>query len=209
MIDVSTLSAETLALLGLASAALSTLAFAPYIRDTLTGATQPQRASWLIWTVLSNIAFWAQVAEGAEASLWFAGTQAGGTTVIFLLSLRKGTGELLSRPDERILWIAALGVVVWYFTDTAEYALAMTITISLLGGSLTVLKAYRDPGSETLLCWALGFAASCCALISVGTVDPVLLAYPAYLFVLYSAIIGATVLGRVKDRAAPPATPAQ
>jgi len=196
--DFSPLSQTSLALMAITSATLSLAAFLPYIRDTLSGVTQPQRASWLIWTVLSTIAFCAQMSEGAGTTLWFAGAQAGGTIIVFALSVRHGQGLFLTRPDERILWIAAIGMVVWFFTETAAYALAMTITISLLGGTLTVIKAYRAPGTETMSCWLLGFGAACCALLSVGTLDPVLLAYPAYLFVLYGAIIIAMALGRAR-----------
>lgn len=183
-------------LLGCASAVLSTLAFAPYVRDTLRGDTTPQRASWLIWSVLSAIAFASQVFEGATTSLLYAGAQVTGTLVIFCLALGRGQGALLSRPDERVLWIAALGLVVWYFTETAVYALALTITISLLGGTLTIRKAYLNPNSETLSCWAISFVAACCAIGSVGAWDPVLLAYPLYLFVLNGLIVLAIVAGR-------------
>lgn len=196
--DFAPLTPTSQALMGITSAALSVAAFLPYIRDTMRGATQPQRASWLIWTVLSTIAFCAQMAEGAGLSLWFAGAQAGGTIIVFALSVQRGQGLFLTRPDERVLWIATIGLVVWFFTETAAYALAVTITISLLGGTLTVVKAYRDPASETMSCWLLGFMAACCALLSVGTWDPVLLAYPAYLFVLYGAIIAAMGLGRAR-----------
>ncbi|MEO0938881.1 MAG: hypothetical protein AAFY38_12075 [Pseudomonadota bacterium] len=196
MFEFASLPAETLPVLGMFSALLSLAAYAPYIRDTLYGATEPQRASWLIWSCLSAIAFCGQLSEGASQSLWFAGAQVTGTVIITLLSIRRGKGSFLTRPDERVLWLALIGVIVWYFTETAAYALAMTITISLLGGALTIIKAYRAPESETAKTWVMSFIAACFALASVGTVDWVLLAYPLYLFVLNGAIICALALGR-------------
>ena len=47
--------------MGLAAALLSTCAYIPYIRDTLRGNTQPQRASWLIWSVLGSVAYESQM----------------------------------------------------------------------------------------------------------------------------------------------------
>ena len=117
---------------------------------------------------------------------------------VFLLSLSRGAGAYLTRPDERILWIAAMSLVVWYFTETAAYALALVITISLLGGTLTIAKAYRSPETETMGMWAISLVASTFALLTVPSMDPVLLAYPMYLFVLYAAITGAMVLGRAQ-----------
>jgi len=190
---------DAVAVFALASAVLSIAAYVPYIRDTYSGATQPQRASWLIWSVLSSIAFVAQVYEGATASLWFAGAQVLGTVTVFLLSITRGSGVYLTRPDERVLWIAAMGLVVWYFTETAVYALALVITISLLGGTLTIAKAYRAPETETMGMWVISLVAATLALMTVPTWDPVLLAYPAYLFTLYAAISVAMVMGRARQ----------
>ncbi len=188
-------------MLGLISAALSTVAYLPYIRDTLAGRTKPQRASWLIWSALSIIAFASQAYEGATGSIWFAGAQVLGTVIICVLSVRRGVGGFLSRRDAGILGLAAFGLVAWYLTDTAAYALAITISISLLGGSMTVLKAYQSPNSETLSTWLVSFFASACAILAVGSPDWVLLAYPVYLFTLNGAIVVATMAGRARDRA--------
>lgn len=196
MFEFASLPADTLRVLGMFAALLSLAAYAPYIRDTLYGLTEPQRASWLIWSCLSAIAFCGQLAEGASQSLWFAGAQVSGTVIVTLLSIRRGKGSFLTRPDERVLWLALIGIIIWYFTESAVYALAVTITISLLGGTLTVLKAYRNPDTETATTWVLSFIAACCAIASVGTLDWVLLAYPLYLFTLNGAIICALVLGR-------------
>ncbi len=185
-----------LALFGLVSASLSTVAYLPYIRDTLLRHTQPQRASWLIWSVLGSIAFFSQLYEGATDSLWFAGVQVSGTITVFLLSIRLGVGGFLNRRDRYVLALAALGLVAWYLTNTAVYALAITISISLLGGAVTVRKAYLNPQSETLSTWACSCIASVFAILAVGRLDPVILAYPVYLFTLNSAIVAAVLLGR-------------
>ena len=183
---------------GLCSAVLSSFAFLPYIVDTLAGRTQPQRASWLIWTVLSVIAFFTQLDSGASASLWFAGAQVSGTITIFLLSIRFGQGCYLARVDGLVLLAAAIGLGLWFVMDEAGYALAMTISISLLAGTVTVRKAYRSPGTETMITWALSLVASCFALASVPEMSWVLLAYPAYLLTLNAAIVGAMLMGRAR-----------
>ncbi len=193
-------SIDRLLFFGIASGVLSTFAYIPYIIDTIAGRTRPQRASWLIWSVLGSIAFLSQIYEGASTSLWFAGVQITGTIVVLLLSIRVGKGAYLSRTDCIILAAATLGLVLWYFTESAAYALAITITISLLGGIATVLKAYRDPDSETLITWAVSLLASICAILSVGTINLIILAYPLYLFTLYLAFVVAIILGRLRTR---------
>ncbi|MEL7012179.1 MAG: hypothetical protein AAFO72_02750 [Pseudomonadota bacterium] len=200
-----TLSIDLYTLLGIVSAALSTWAFCPYILNTLRGRTKPQRASWLIWSVLSSIAFVLQIYEGAIESAWFVGSQAFGTVTVFLLSLRYGSGNLLGRQDAAVLIVALMGLIAWKLTDTPAYALAIIIGISALGGSVTVTKSYRFPSSETLTTWVLFAVASFLAVIPVQTAGWMLLAYPLYLFVLYTAIVLAILFGQRMRRLGTPA----
>lgn len=199
--QILTLEINILMGLGIMSGILSVIAFIPYIVDTLRQRTQPERASWLIWSVLGSIAFVSQVYEDATHSLWFAGVQVGATLLIFLLSIRYGANRYMSRQNQVIFLIAFAGLVAWYYTDTAVYALAITVSISLLGGCVTVKKAYENPETETLSTWVMALLASVCAILSVGNVDWVVLAYPMYLLVLYTAIIGAILLGQTREAA--------
>ena len=65
-----------------------------------------------------------------------------------------------------------------------------------MGSVPTVTKAYRDPDSETLTTWVASLIASACALLSVGKIDLIILAYPLYLFTLYLAFVTAILAGR-------------
>ncbi|WP_147114094.1 hypothetical protein [Tateyamaria sp. syn59] len=206
MIDVLLQGGGPAAFFGLASALLSIYAFYPYARDVVRGRTQPQRACWLIWSVLGSIALVSQIVEGATASLWFAAIQVGWTMVIFGLSIWRGQGRFLNPGDEAILAAAAIGLGLWAATDSAAYALLITISISMLGGAATIAKAYRTPGTETMSTWVISWLAAVCAICAVKHLDWVLLAYPLYLLCLYTGIILAMVLGRTRGHHAAFAT---
>lgn len=177
---------------------LSVLAFVPYLADTVNRRTKPQRASWMIWSVLGSIALAGQIAEGASASLWFAGVQVSGTLAVFLLSIWLGSGGFLDRRNCAILGVACFGMALWCLTEDASYTLGITIGISLLGGAATVLKAFEAPDSETSLTWAASFVASGFAIVAIDEMSWVLLAYPVYLLTLNGAILTAIMLGRVR-----------
>lgn len=194
--DTSIFNLSPFAILGILSAVLSTFAYLPYMRDTLRGRTYPQRASWFIWSVLSSIGFFSQAFEGATHSLWFAGAQISGTITVFLMSIRFGVGGFVNRRDCLVLLLAAGGLVAWNMTDSAVYALAMTIGIGTIGGLVTVTKAYWYPNSETLSTWFLSFIASILAILAVGRLDWVILAFPLYLLILNGAIVSAIILGK-------------
>lgn len=180
---------------GLASAALSTCAYLPYMRDMIRGAARPLRSTWLIWTILSAISAAGNLSAGAGNSALFVCLQAGFTALIFLMSIRYGMGTFLQRSDLKILGAAAFGLCLWWITDSAVWALMIALGVSALGGFATILKTYRQPESEPVSCWAISSLAALLAIVSVGGLTPVLLAYPVYLFVLYSGILAAKALG--------------
>jgi hypothetical protein len=195
-----TLADNWLVTLGIASIVVSNVACLPYIRDMLCGSTRPVRSTWLIWSVLSGICLMSNVDKGADASLFFVGVETAETVLIFALSIRFGMGSILNARDLAIYAVAGGGLALWWVTDDAVFALAIAIAISALGGVPTILKAYAEPRTETAACWGLSALAALLGLLSVGAFTPVLLAYPAYLLVLYCAILGAMSLGYRRER---------
>ncbi|MEP5633535.1 MAG: hypothetical protein ABJP79_16785 [Tateyamaria sp.] len=78
-----------------------------------------------------------------------------------------------------ILITAAFGLVLWALADTAIYAFVITISISVLGGSMTVLKAYHNKDTETFLTWMWCCIASWFAIILGRAVRRVPVMIPA------------------------------
>lgn len=191
---------DWLTMIGLLSAALSVLAFIPYVRDMMKGKTLPLRSTWLIWTVLSTTSLLSNITEGATHSLFFVGMQAALTAMICLMSVWYGTGSFFRAGDRHVLALAGAGTLLWWATDTALWSLTITITVSALGGIVTVVKSYRAPGTETEACWCILTVAAAGGALSVGAWDPLLLAYPLYLFALYGSILTALWLGRRHQR---------
>ncbi|HKK98396.1 MAG TPA: hypothetical protein VJ928_09450 [Marivita sp.] len=195
MIDLWLDGTAVRAISGAIAALLSVIAFVPYITNTLRGHTRPQRACWLIWSVLSIISTFSLAYEGATASLGFSAAQAGCTTLVALIAIVRGQGAFLTKSDVGVLCLAGSGILLWYATDSAAYALVIAIIIGFIGGLLTIQKTYWFPDTETMSTWVLSFIAAGFALVAVGQYDWVLLAYPAYLFLMYGAIISAWALG--------------
>lgn len=183
---------------GLIAGVLSASCYVPYIRDILTGTTRPERATWLIWTVLGLILLVSQLAKGASASVWLTVAQTAGVTTIFLLSLKYGEGGL-ARSDIVALGVAAAGLVAWYFTREASVALYIAIGVDFSGGILSVVKAYRDPESETALTWLIAAFAGGFGVLAVGLEGSiVLLAFPTYYVIISLMLYGAIQLGHRK-----------
>ena len=184
---------------GYVAALLSILMIVPYVRDILRNDTQPERASWFIWTTLGFIAFFSQFAKGATDSLWLTGGQTLAVLVVFVLSIKYGVGGL-SKRDIRALLAAGVGLILWYFTNEAAYALIIVIFIDGIGSFLTMIKSYHDPESETLSTWIISGTSGVFGTLAVGSLNPILLAYPVYIIIANYTIVTVLLLGKRKLR---------
>lgn len=184
-----------LQVLGILSGVLSGLSYLPYIKDIFLRTTKPERASWLIWSILGSIAFFSQFAEGATWSLYLTGIDTLGVIIIFLLSIKYGVGGL-TKKDIIALIAAGIGLLLWYLTNQAVIALLMTMLIDAAGAILTVIKSYEHPETETLTTWTIISIAAILGMLSVGEINFVLLAYPFYIFLANFAVVLAILAGR-------------
>ncbi len=184
----------TLQLLGVLSGIVTLIGYLTYFRDIFRGCTKPERASWFIWSILGIIAFSSQYAEGARASLWATAVQTLGIIVTFLLSFKYGTGGLARRDIVAVI-VATIGLLAWYGTKQPVYALMLVILVDGAGMLPTLIKTYEEPRSETLFTWGCDCLAGLLAMIAVGSLNIILLAYPLYLFIANGAEIMVIILG--------------
>ena len=178
---------ELVAVLGLLAGAAGIADTIPYVRDTLRGATRPHRGTWLIWGVLAIVVCLSQHADGASWSLVMAAVQAVLTTLIFVLSIRRGEGGL-STTELAMIAIAAGGVAGWVVADEPIVATVCVVAADLIGAAMMVPKTYRDPESETLVTFAFASLGGALAAGAVGSADASLLLYPAYYCLINGAI---------------------
>jgi hypothetical protein len=192
-------------LLGLLAGIIGIAGYIPYIRDILKGTTQPDdilkgttkpdKASWLIWTLEYAALFAAQLSAGAKDSLWLIGLQLVGVIVICGLSFTYGTGKF-DRQSVLILAAVCASLLVWYFSRSASLTILLLITVEAVGVALTARKVYRQPGSETLIMWALIAVAGVLGVAAVGLrAEWILYVYPVALVLMGLSVIAASRLG--------------
>jgi len=167
-------------ILGIIAGILALIAPIPYIYETIRGETKPNRATWLIWSVLLAIALAVQIREGGTYSAILTAADLIGTSTTFILSIWHGQGgwEFL---DKLSLVGAAVGLLLWWGFNSPGLALAMTILIDFSGAIPTIPKAYAHPETETASTFWLVFIGGALSTIAVGRFSLVLMAYPIYL----------------------------
>jgi hypothetical protein len=180
---------DLVVVLGVSAGLIGVADTIPYVRDTLRGATRPHRGTWLIWGVLAVVVCLSQYADGASWSLVMAAVQAVLTTLIFVLSIRRGEGGL-SAAELLMIAIAGAGVAGWIVADEPIVATVCVVAADLVGAALMVPKTYRDPESETLVTFAFASIGGALAAGAVGALDLSLLLYPVYYCVINGALAG-------------------
>jgi len=183
--------------LGYISGILAILSAVPYIRNIFLLKTKPQRASWLIWSVLPSIAFFAQLSKGGTWSLLLTAGDLMTVLVIFILSIKYGVGGK-TKLDIWALVGAGVGLLLWYITKEALAALLITIFVDFLGGMLTIIKTYKDPESETLITWMITGLAGFFGALSVWENNFSLLVFPIWICLINFSVAITILLGRRK-----------
>jgi hypothetical protein len=164
----------------LASVTLILAASPPYVINTVKGNTQPERVTWLIFSVLGLIAFVSQLSLGASWSLAFSGLDTVASILVFVLAIKYGVGGH-TRFDVVALIVAAIGVVIAIVAKEPIIALFGVIIADLSGMVLTIQKTYTSPNSETTVSWLLVGTASLFGSLAVGGLSYGILLYPFYL----------------------------
>jgi len=168
---------------GQAAGVVSLLAFVPYLVAILRGQTRPSIASWWIWTAVGAALCASYFAAGARASIWTPVSYVVGPFLIALLALRYGDRHF-SRFDAFCLGIAALSLILWWWTGIPSVALALNMAVDAVGALPTVRKSWSEPESEDRLAWGLFLLANSLNLLAVTPWTLASGVYPSYLFAL-------------------------
>ncbi len=179
---------------------LSLAAFVPYILAILRGKTRPNRATWWICTTNGLVLGASYYSLGAENTVWVPVSYIVGPLVTALLSVRHGEGGWTTF-DRTCLLGAGTGLALWWWFDSPEVALVMTVAVDFAGALPTIRKAYRAPETEDRTAWALFIAGNTVNLLAVEAWRFTIAVYPVYMF-LASGTIALLVL---KPRGSRPA----
>lgn len=151
---------------GIVAALLAVVGNVPYIRDMVRGRVQPHAYTWLVWTLVTGITFFGQMAKGAGIGALPTAVSELFTVAIFLLSLKYGFRNP-SRTDKAFLAVALLGLVPWVLTDDPTLSVVIAVGIDLVAFVPTLRKTWRRPETEHGLLYMMNVARHALALISL------------------------------------------
>lgn len=180
-------------LAGLVAGFLSLIAYLPYALDTMRGNAQPNRATWIIWTVVGGLLFASYNAAAGGAARWVPLADALGPALIAALAMRHGKGEW-NRLDVGCLVLAGVSLIGWRLTGSPVVTLQINLFLAFLAAIPTFCSAYRNPGSEPPLVWGLFLLSNVLNLLAIDEWNWTSAAYPLYT-VFTAGLVNALIWG--------------
>ena len=120
----------------------------PYLRDIIKKRVQPHPYTWFVWTIVSCIIFFGQLAKGAGVGAIPTAASEIFTVIIFFFSLRYGF-KSIKKIDTLFLVVALLGIIPWILTKDPTFSVIIAVTIDLLAFVPTIRKTIAKPETET------------------------------------------------------------
>lgn len=141
-------------IIAIIAAGLAIVGNVPYLWDVFKGRVKPHPYTWLVWTIISCIVFFGQVAKGAGVGAIPTAAAEIFTVIIFLFSLKYGFKNI-SKTDTAFLIIALLGLIPWILTKDPTLSVIIAVSIDVVGFIPTLRKTWKHPETEVSILYSM------------------------------------------------------
>lgn len=151
-----------------------------YFRDIFRGKTKPHAYSWLVWALLTAIAFAGQLHDKGGPGAYVTGVTAAISFIIFFLSIKRGE-KSVTRSDRINLAAALLAIIPWLLIGDPVISVILISIIDFLGFLPTIRKSWHKPREETLIHYVFAGLKFILAIIALDHYTIATWFYPASL----------------------------
>lgn len=170
------------------AALLAIIGNVPYLRDMFRGRVRPHPYTWFIWSIVSGVTFFGQVAKGAGWGALAFGASEIFTVIIFLFSLRFGFKKI-PKHDTVYLIIAVLGIIPWIIFHDPTISVIIMVSIDVVAFIPTLKKAWTHPQTEEPLLYGSNVARHILALLSLSSYNIATMLHSFAMIVTNSAMV--------------------
>lgn len=174
------------------AALLALASYVPYFNGLLKGRVQPHAYTWGIWSLVSGITLFAQIAKGAGIGAVPTATAALLTFCIFLLSIKFGFRQI-TRIDTAFLILALVAIIPWLVTKDPTVSVILAVSIDVLGFVPTLRKTWLLPTSESLATYGLNIVRHMLSLFALEAYNVATVLHSAAMLVMNSTIVAVIV----------------
>lgn len=182
-------------LLGIAATLLGISGYLPYFRDMLGRRIKPHAFSWLIWSILTFIAFTVSITKGGAAGSWVLGVQGALNAIIAAIAMRSGETRI-TNLDKLCLGLALLGIALWVVTMNSLWGVFISSIVDLIALIPTLTKAYRNPFEESTSLFILSGLGFVLSLLALGSVSILTALYPSVIIAANTLLVSVILVRR-------------
>ena len=169
----------------------------PYIKDTLSGKTKPNRVSWLMWSVAPLIAAAAIITDGvgwAVLPIFMSGFC---PALVFISSFfNKNSYWKLEKFDYFCGFLSAMALVFWGITKEPVVAIIFAIVSDGFAAIPTLIKSWKYPETENMAVYAVSLISVPTGFAAVKIWNFSSIAFLIYLIIINILITSAILRGR-------------
>jgi len=169
----------------------------PYFRDAIRKRVTPHPYTWLIWSIVSGITLFGQIARGAGIGALPTAVAELFTISIFIFSLQHGFKNV-RRIDNYFLAAALLGLVPWIITKDPTISVVVAVVIDLIAFTPTIRKTWLRPASETPLLYGSNVLRHILTLLSLQSYNIATTIHSIAMIVTNSVMTSIILLRKVK-----------
>ncbi len=160
----------------------------PYVRDVIKGRVKPHPYTWFVWTIVSCVVFFGQVAKGAGMGAIPTAVSEIFTLIIFLFSLKYGFKNP-PKIDKYFLALALLGLIPWFITKDPTISVITVVSIDVIAFIPTLRKTYCHPKTETPLLYGTNALRHFLALGALGSYNIATMLHSIVMIVINSIMV--------------------
>lgn len=181
--------------IGLIAFLISVAGSVLYFASIFKGDTKPHLFTWLVFSILTSIGFFAQLSDNAGPAAWTMGATALSCLATALLALKHGE-KSRSRGDYIALFFSLSAIVPWLLTKDPLISVILICLIDSVGMYPTLRKAWNVPYSENLFSYSLANLKFFVALFAIENFSLVTVLYPVTIVIVNSILIIECLLRR-------------
>ena len=197
------MTADYQSALGVIAAVVGIIGYIPYYRDVIRGTTKPHPFTWVAFTLLLSITFFAQLVSGAGPGAWVNGVSVLGVAGIAILAFTKG-----EKGVTLFDWIcfagALVGIVLWRLTNGPLSAVVVVTILDTIAFAPAYRKAYLKPYEETTSLFALATLKYLISLFALTSFNLTTALFPAAIMISNTLFVAMLLVRRRQLRGAKP-----
>lgn len=126
----------------------------PYLMDIVKGRVKPHPYTWFVWSIVSCIIFFGQIAKGAGIGALPTAASEIFTILIFFFSIRYGFKDI-KKIDTVFLIISLVGLIPWVITKDPTISVIIAVSVDILAFIPSLRKTWHEPSTETPILYSM------------------------------------------------------